>query len=62
MQHGLYITTKKSSLHLTVPPELELHDEWQGNQIDFPMQRDTTALETALEEEVLHGQDKRRSG
>lgn len=48
-----YITGKKSSLHFTVPPELKLHDEWRGNQIDFPMQRDTAALETTLEEEYV---------
>lgn len=58
MKLQLYITAKKSSLHFAVPPELKLHDEWRGNQINFPMQRDTAALETAPEEEMFHSDAK----
>lgn len=47
-----------TSLRLTVPPELKLHDEWRGNQIGFPMQQDTAALETAQEEELFHSQGR----
>lgn len=61
MQPQHYITTTGSPLHFTVPPELKLHDEWQGNQIDFPMQRDTAALETVLEEELFRSRAKRTS-
>lgn len=61
MQLRLYITGKKPSLRFTVPLELKLHDEWQGNQINFPMQQDTAALETAQEEELFHSQAKRTS-
>lgn len=43
---------------LRCPPELKLHDEWRGNQINFPMQRDTAALETAPEEEMFHSDAK----
>lgn len=58
MKLQLYITAKKYSLHFAVPPELKLHDEWRGNQINFPMQRDTAALETAREEEMFHSDAK----
>lgn len=56
-----YITAEKSSLHFTVPLELKLHDEWRGNQIDFPMQRDSAALETVPEEELFLSPAKRAS-